>query len=77
MHKSECAWSALCFGYLEMRGQITGQCSSRQIGDAEERISFALAGSASENVELHKAARQRYRTCYNSLFYRRFSAVVI
>ena len=47
------------FDHEEVGSQSYSGAGSTLIGDAVERISFALAGSASENIELHKAARQR------------------
>ena len=59
------------FDHEEVGSQSYSGAGSTLIGDAVERISFALAGSASENIELHKAARQRYSAVK---FYGRFSA---
>mmetsp|Transcript_96200 Transcript_96200/g.188940 ORF Transcript_96200/g.188940 Transcript_96200/m.188940 type:complete len:488 (+) Transcript_96200:58-1521(+) len=47
------------FDHEEVGSQSYSGAGSTLIGDCVERISFALAGSASENAELHKAARQR------------------
>lgn len=47
------------FDHEEVGSQSYSGAGSTLIGDSIERISFALAGDASQNIELHKAARQR------------------
>jgi aspartyl aminopeptidase len=47
------------FDHEEVGSQSYSGAGSTLIGDAVERISFALAGSPNDNIELHKAARQR------------------
>jgi aspartyl aminopeptidase len=47
------------FDHEEVGSQSYSGAGSTLIGDSVERISFALAGDASQNIELLKAARQR------------------
>lgn len=47
------------FDHEEVGSQSYSGAGSTLIGDAVERISFALAGPASDNIELHKTSRQR------------------
>jgi aspartyl aminopeptidase len=48
------------FDHEEVGSNSYSGAGSTLIGDAVERISFALAGPASDNLELHKTSRQRY-----------------
>ena len=48
------------FDHEEVGSASYSGAGSTLISDAIERVSFALAGDASQNIELHKAARQRY-----------------
>jgi aspartyl aminopeptidase len=47
------------FDHEEVGSQSYSGAGSTLIGDAIERISFALAGPEKDNLELHKMARQR------------------
>ena len=47
------------FDHEEVGSSSFSGAGSTLIGDAVERISFALAEDQSQNIELHKAARQR------------------
>ena len=47
------------FDHEEVGSSSFSGAGSTLIGDAVERISFALAGDQSQNIELHKAARQK------------------